>query len=55
MHLLEELIRKGCRIFNQSTFDGGTALHRAAEVNSVECARVLVEQNADVNATNFSG
>jgi ankyrin repeat protein len=42
-NLLEDLIRKGYRIFNQSTFDGGTALHRAAEINSIECARILIE------------
>jgi|TARA_B110000285_G_scaffold171218_1_gene191683 ankyrin repeat protein len=49
-NLLEELIRKGYRIFNQSTFDGGSALHRAAEINSIECARILTEQNADLDA-----
>jgi len=53
--LLQELIRRGIRIFNQSTYDGATALHRAAEVNSLECAQILIEQNADIDATNFKG
>ena len=53
--LLEDLIRKGIRIFNQSTYDGATALHRAAEINSLECGRILIDQNADPNATNFQG
>jgi ankyrin repeat protein len=53
--LLQELIRRGIRIFNQSTYDGATALHRAAEVNSLECAQILIEQNADIDATNFRG
>lgn len=28
--LLQEWIKKGCRIFTQSSFDGCTPLHRAA-------------------------
>ena len=53
--LLQDLIRKGYRIFNQSTFDGAQPLHRAAEIDSLECARILIEQNADVDALDFSG
>ena len=53
--LLQDFIRSGCRIFNISTFDGATALHRAAESNSVECARILVEQNADLDAEDIKG
>lgn len=53
--LLSDLIRKGIRIFNQSTWDGATALHRASEINSIDCARILIEQNADINALDFRG
>ena len=54
-NLLQEFIRRGCHVWNQSTYDGGTPLHRAAEINSVECARILVEQNADLDSVDFEG
>ena len=63
--LLRELLVRGLRVFNQSDGDGATALHRylfirfryfrAAEVGSIECAKVLLEYNADIDALNFSG
>lgn len=43
------------RVFNQSTLDGGTALHRAAENGSIECAKIILEYNADIDALNFQG
>ena len=30
-------------------------VHRAAEVGSIDCAKILLEYNADVDALNFSG
>ena len=36
-------------------YDGATALHRAAEIGSLECADILLENNADPNATDFNG
>ena len=36
-------------------YDGGTALHRAAEVGALDCAEILMENNADPNATDFNG
>ena len=50
--MLKVLIKKGLSIENKSTYDGGTALHRAAEVGSIECATILIENKADVNVLN---
>ena len=36
-------------------YDGGTPLHRAAEIGSMDCANILMENNADPNATDFNG
>ena len=52
---MQSLINSGCRIFNQSKYDGGTALHRAAEIGALECAQILIDNNADPNATDFNG
>lgn len=40
---------------NQSQYDGGTALHRAAEVGSLDCAHLLLDHGADPNAPNQYG
>jgi hypothetical protein len=57
---------RGMRVFNQSTLDGATALHRylqyfltivtrAAENGSIDCAKIILEYNADIDALNFQG
>lgn len=53
--LLRKLLVRGMRVFNQSTLDGGTPLHRAAENGSIECAKIILEYNADIDALNFQG
>ena len=51
---LKDLLKKGLMPQSKS-IDGATPLHRAAEVGSIPCAEVLLEFNADINATNLSG
>jgi ankyrin repeat protein len=41
-------LRSICR----RTQDGWTPLHRAVEYNQLECARMLLDRSADVNAKN---
>lgn len=36
-------------------YDGGTPLHRAAEIGAIDCAQILIDNNADPNATDFNG
>ena len=36
-------------------YDGETALHRAAKWNSVDVAKVLIENSADVDSTDNGG
>mmetsp|Transcript_22575 Transcript_22575/g.21752 ORF Transcript_22575/g.21752 Transcript_22575/m.21752 type:complete len:103 (+) Transcript_22575:193-501(+) len=43
------------QVFNSSSYDGATALHRAAEIGSIEIGKILLEHNADIDALNFSG
>jgi ankyrin repeat protein len=50
---LKELLSKGLRAFNKS-IDGATPLHRAAEVGSTSCARILLDYNSDINSKNYS-
>lgn len=49
---LRELLQKGLRAFSKS-IDGATPLHRAAEIGAIECAKVLLEYNNDVNDRNY--
>ena len=51
---LRELLEKGLFAKGKS-LDGATPLHRAAEIGSISCARVLLEFDADINATNVAG
>eukprot|EP00347_Sterkiella_histriomuscorum_P017096 403350684 len=53
--LLKELLKRGMPVFNPSDADGGTPLHRAAESCAIECAKVLLEKNADIDALNSMG
>lgn len=43
------------RVQHQSAADGGTPLHRAAQVGHIEIAKVLLNHNADINAPNYLG
>jgi len=45
---LKELLDKGLVVSNKS-IDGATPLHRAAEIGSLECAKILLSFNADIN------
>ena len=47
-----ELISKTYSLYNNTftPLTGGTLLHFCAEYNSVQCAEVLVQHGADVNA-----
>lgn len=51
---LREMLKKGLVSFSKS-IDGGTPLHRAAEIGSISCADVLLEFKADIDATNLVG
>ena len=51
---LRDLLKKGLMPQTKS-IDGATPLHRAAEVGSIDCANVLIEYKADINAINHSG
>lgn len=51
---LRELLQKGLFAKGKS-IDGATPLHRAAEIGSITCARVLLEFGADIDATNVAG
>ena len=47
------MLKKG--LFSKSTgIDGATPLHRAAEIGSISCAKILLEFDADINATNHA-
>ena len=51
---LRELLSKGLFARGKS-IDGATPLHRAAEIGSISCAKVLLEFNADIDAKNLAG
>ena len=51
---LRDMLKKGLVSYNKS-IDGGTPLHRAAEIGSIGCADVLLEFKADIDATNLAG
>ena len=51
---LRDMLKKGFVATNKS-IDGGTPLHRAAEIGSITCADVLLEFKADIDATNLKG
>lgn len=43
------------RVQHQSAADGGTPLHRAAQVGNIEIAQVLINHGTDINAPNYLG
>ena len=51
---LREMLSKGLVAFGKS-IDGATPLHRAAEIGSIACAKILLEFNADINMSNNMG
>ena len=51
---LRELLNKGLFPKGKS-LDGATPLHRAAEIGSISCAKVLLEFRAVIDATNVAG
>ena len=52
---LKQLLRAGMPPNNQSDHDGATALCRAAETGNVICAKILIENKADINCINYMG
>jgi hypothetical protein len=47
--------KSSAAVINQKNFGGATALHLAARQGSLEMARILVENGADVNAIDLEG
>lgn len=43
------------RVQHQSSFDGGTPLHRAAQTGNIEIAQVLINHGAELNTQNYLG
>ena len=52
---VEKLLKHGMRVQHQSSADGATPLHRAAQIGSIEIAMVLLNHGADINSTNYLG
>jgi hypothetical protein len=52
---VEKLLTHGMRVQHQSSADGATPLHRAAQVGNIEIALVLINRGADLNAPNYLG
>lgn len=50
-----KLLKHGMRVQHQSSADGATPLHRAAQVGNAEIAKVLIAHGADLNAPNYLG
>ena len=51
---LRDMLKQGLVAYTKS-IDGATPLHRAAEIGSTACAEVLLEFEADIDATNLAG
>ena len=52
---LEKLLSHGMRAEHQSSYDGATPLHRAAQVGNKVIAQVLLNHGAQMNSPNFLG
>ena len=50
---LRALLKAGMSA-RQKSVDGATALHRCAEVNNIECAQILLEHEAFIDAVNLA-
>lgn len=52
---VEKLLKHGMRVQHQSTADGATPLHRAAQTGNIKIATLLLDHGADLNPTNYLG